>query len=73
MLKIGSYNELIVDSVVEFGVYLHSDEERILLPQKYVPEDLNVGDSINVFVYTDSEDRPFATTIKPEGAVVDFV
>ncbi|MCP3926481.1 MAG: hypothetical protein GY714_28300 [Desulfobacterales bacterium] len=73
MLKIGSYNELIVDSVVEFGVYLHSEEERILLPQKYVPEDLNVGDSINVFVYTDSEDRPIATTIKPSGVVGDFV
>lgn len=73
MLKIGSYNELVVDSEVEFGVYLHSEDERILLPQKYVPEDLKIGDKIDVFVYTDSEDRPIATTQKPNGVVGDFV
>jgi predicted RNA-binding protein (virulence factor B family) len=73
MLKIGSYNELVVDSEVEFGLYLHSDDERILLPQKYAPEDLKVGDTIDVFVYTDSEDRPIATTLKPNGVVGDFV
>ena len=73
MLKIGSYNELVVDSEVEFGLYLHSEDERILLPQKYAPEDLKVGDTIDVFVYTDSEDRPIATTLKPNGVVGDFV
>ena len=37
----------------------------ILLPNKYVPTSLAVGDTIEVFIYTDSEDRPIATTLTP--------
>ena len=73
MLKIGNYNDLIVGKSVEFGLYLDYEEGEILLPQKYVPEDINVGDTITVFVYTDSEDRLVATTLKPNGIVGDFV
>jgi len=73
MLKIGSYNDLVVGKEVEFGLYLDSDEGEILLPQKYVPKDLKKGDSIEVFIYTDSEDRLVATTLEPYGAVDDFV
>jgi predicted RNA-binding protein (virulence factor B family) len=73
MLKIGSYNDLVVEKSVEFGLYLNSDEGEILLPQKYVPEDVSLGDTIEVFVYTDSEDRLVATTLKPEGVVGDFI
>lgn len=32
---------------------------------KQVPEDLKEGDSIRVFIYRDSQDRPIATTKKP--------
>lgn len=73
MLKIGKYNDLVVESRVEFGLYLQSDEGKILLPQKYVSEDMNIGDTLNVFIYTDSEDRLVATTLKPDGVVGDFV
>ena len=73
MLKIGQYNDLVVEKRVEFGLYLQSEEDRILLPQKYVPEDINIGDTLKVFVYTDSEDRPVATTLKPWGILGDFV
>jgi hypothetical protein len=73
MLKIGRYNDLVVEKRVEFGLYLETDEESILLPQKYVPEDVNIGDTLEVFVYTDSEDRPVATTLKPNGILGDFV
>lgn len=73
MLKIGQYNDLIVEKKVEFGLYLYSEEDRILLPQKYVPKDVNIGDTLTVFVYTDSEDRPIATTLKPVGSLGDFV
>ncbi|MCP3900263.1 MAG: hypothetical protein GY707_11190 [Desulfobacteraceae bacterium] len=73
MLKIGNYNDLVVGKIVEFGLYLNHEEEEILLPQKYVPEDINVGDTISVFVYTDSEDRLVATTLEPSGVVGDFV
>ncbi|MEN8211166.1 MAG: S1-like domain-containing RNA-binding protein [Thermodesulfobacteriota bacterium] len=72
-LKIGRYNNLVIESRSDFGLYLSSDEERILLPNKYVPDNFNIGDSLEVFVYTDSEDRLVATTLKPAGIVGDFV
>ncbi|MBT3178861.1 MAG: hypothetical protein HOG03_20860 [Desulfobacula sp.] len=73
MLKIGQYNDLIVEKRVEFGLYLESEEDRILLPQKYIPEDANIGDTLRVFVYNDSEDRPVATNLTPKGVLGDFV
>jgi uncharacterized protein len=73
MLKIGQYNELVVESRVEFGLYLDSDRGRILLPNKYVSDAFNIGDIIEVFIYTDSEDRLVATTLQPKGVVGDFV
>lgn len=73
MLKIGQYNDLIVEKKVDFGLYLHSYEDRILLPQKYVPAAADIGETLRVFVYTDSEDRPIATTLEPAGTVGDFV
>ncbi len=73
MIKIGTYNDLIVEKRVEFGLYLQSGEDRILLPQKYVSGNANIGDTLKVFVYTDSEDRPVATTLKPNGILGDFV
>ncbi|MCD4722013.1 MAG: hypothetical protein K8S13_19445 [Desulfobacula sp.] len=72
-LKIGKYNYLVIESRSDFGLYLSSDRGRILLPNKYVSDDLNVGDSLEAFVYTDSEDRLVATTLKPFGIVGDFV
>jgi len=72
-LKIGSYNNLVIESRSDYGLYLSLDEERILLPNKYVPDNYNLGDILKVFVYTDSEDRLVATTLKPAGIVGDFV
>lgn len=43
----------------------NSDQE-VLLPNKYVPKDLGLGDSLEVFLYTDSEDRIVATTLTPK-------
>lgn len=72
MLKIGSYNELVVERVVDFGLYLNPKEDEVLLPAKYVPENAGPGDTLRVFVYTDSEDRPVATTLEPKAVVGDF-
>ncbi len=72
-LKIGRYNNLVIESRSDYGLYLSCDEDRILLPNKYVPDNFNIGDSLKVFVYTDSEDRLVATTLKPAGIVGDFV
>lgn len=71
MVELGKYQQLSVLRKVEFGVYLGENQddknskEGILLPKKQVPSDINVGDSINVFVYKDSKDRLIATTNKP--------
>lgn len=72
MLNIGSYNELVVEREVDFGFYLNPKEDEVLLPSKYVPENTRPGDTLRVFVYTDSEDRPVATTLEPTAVVGEF-
>jgi predicted RNA-binding protein (virulence factor B family) len=66
MLNIGEWNSLEVVKEVDFGLYLDGEQEgEILLPRRYVPEGVEVGDTLDVFIYTDSEDRIIATTEKP--------
>ncbi len=72
-IKIGRYNRLGVQAGSDFGMYLGTEDDRVLLPNKYVPKGLSIGDSLDVFVYTDSEDRLVATTLTPAGVVGDFV
>ncbi len=72
MLKIGTYNQLPVLKEVDFGVYLGSEEEQVLLPGKYVPAGTRIGDVLNVFIYKDSEDRTIATTLTPYAVVGEF-
>ena len=73
MIKVGEYNVLKVLREVEFGFYLDDGAEGILLPKRFVPEGLAVGDEIKVFVYHDSEGRLIATTQHPKGIVGDIV
>lgn len=72
MLEIGKFNNLEVVRVVDFGYYLSSDKGDILIPRKYVPEGTKIGEILNVFVYTDSEDRLIATTLDPIAVVGEF-
>ena len=72
MLRIGDYNRLKVVKEVDFGLYLESDQGEILLPKKYVEPGTKVDQYINVFVYTDSEDRLIATTLQPKAVVDEF-
>ena len=73
MITIGQYYELEVVKEVEFGVYLDADNlGEVLLPSKYVPQDLAIGDLIEVFVYLDSEERPVATTQRPKAVAGQF-
>lgn len=70
MLKIGQWNTLSVARMVDFGVYLEADNDlEILLPTRYIDAPLEIGQQINVFVYTDSEDRLIATTEVPFATV----
>lgn len=48
------------------GIYLSFGEEEILLPNKYVPKSLIIGDKLEVFIYLDFKNRPVATTLIPK-------
>lgn len=65
-MRLGEKQVLTVVKIVDFGVYLGSDEERVLLPKKQVPEGIEVGDPVEVFLYKDSSDRMIATTREPK-------
>jgi len=67
MIAIGQYNTLTVLRDTKVGLFLGEGAEDvgILLPNKYVPNDIKVGDSLAVFVYLDHEERPVATTLEP--------
>jgi predicted RNA-binding protein (virulence factor B family) len=72
-MDIGKFNDLIAARVTEQGYYLKDTEgNEVLLPNKYVPKSFKVGDEINVFVYTDSEDRIIATTLEPNIIIGEF-
>lgn len=67
MIKLGQYNRLTAARSTRHGMYLADEEGReVLLPQKYVPKDLREEQSLEVFVFNDSEDRPTATTLAPK-------
>jgi predicted RNA-binding protein (virulence factor B family) len=66
MITIGDYNTLEILRDTEPGLFLGDEEGNdILLPNKYVPKDFEIGDSITVFCYLDHMERPVATTLKP--------
>lgn len=73
MVKLGNTHQLRVSKAVDFGFYLDAQElGDVLLPKKYAPKDLAVGDLLHVFLYLDSEDRPIATTQQPKAKVGEF-
>ena len=65
-LQLGKKQVLTVVKVVDFGVYLGSDTEKVLLPKKQVPAGIEPGDPVEVFLYKDSSDRLIATTNEPK-------
>lgn len=65
MIEIGKKQCLNVVKVTDFGVYLGNEEEKVLLPKKQVPDETEIGDALEVFIYRDSEDRLIATTANP--------
>ncbi|WP_290790693.1 CvfB family protein [Flavihumibacter sp. UBA7668] len=73
MVKVGEYNTLSVIRMVDFGLFLDDGKEGILLPKRFVPAGVKVGDELRVFVYHDSEDRIIATTQDPLGVVGDII
>lgn len=64
--RLGKKSTLMIVKKVDFGVYLGTNEERVLLPKKQVPKGLEIGDPVEVFLYKDSSDRLIATTNTPK-------
>lgn len=65
-MDLGKKQVLTVVKIVDFGVYLGSEKEKVLLPKKQVPSGIELGDPIEVFLYKDSSDRLIATTHEPK-------
>ncbi len=67
MIAIGKYNTLTILRDTKVGLFLGNgnEAEDILLPNKYVPNQFEIGDELTVFVYLDHEERPVATTLEP--------
>lgn len=73
MIELGKNQKLQVMRKSSMGVYLNTtgdkSPEDVLLPKNQVPDGIEIGDEIEVFVYRDSEDRPISTVRKPKLAV----
>lgn len=68
MIELGKIQKLKIIRETSIGVYLNTreeDDDDILLPQKQVPMEAEIGDEIEVFIYRDSQDRLIATTNTP--------
>ena len=73
MVTLGDYNTLKIVKRVDFGLYLDGgDDGEILLPSRYVPDGIAIGDKIEVFIYLDQDEKLVATTLRPLAKVGDF-
>ena len=65
MIKVGEYNKLEVLRLTGTGAFLEDGKDGLLLPIRFVPEGLKIGDELEVFIYHDSEGRLITTTLRP--------
>ncbi len=73
MIRLGKTNSLIILRQTPPGMFLGNDDsEVVLLPNKYIEPEFEIGQTIDVFVYKDSEDRLIATRLKPYAEVNQF-
>lgn len=74
MANIGERAELTVLTKSPHGLFLDAGKElgEVLLPRKEVSDTMNIGDTLNVFIYCDSEDRPVATREQPKAMPGEF-
>jgi len=72
MIEIGKHNSLVVIKKTPIGLFLGDITEEVLLPIRYAPDVVEVGDMLDVFVYLDNENRPIATTLKPFAVVGEY-
>ncbi len=73
MLQVGNYNTLEISRITTSGALFNSPEGEILLPLRLLPTGAEVGSTLSVFVYVDSEGRLTATTKRARAVVGDIV
>ena len=62
-----------ISQISDYGYYLQSsDEMKVLLPNRYIVDSMKIGDTIEVFIYHDSDDRLVATTDRPIAMLGEF-
>ena len=71
-MEIGIYHILIILRETSVGLFLGNDDYEVLLPNKYCPEDFEIGDEMKVFVYLDYAERLIATTLEPKIILNEF-
>lgn len=71
-MRMGEVQELTIVRDSQQGLYVGDEEGEVLLPRRLCPSDVRIGKKLRVFVHTDSEDRPIATTKTPRAQVGEF-
>ena len=66
MIHLGEYNTLTIIRETEPGLFLSDEEDNeVLLPNRYVPNEFKIWDKLEVFIYLDNQERLVAVTDKP--------
>ncbi|MCL6258150.1 S1-like domain-containing RNA-binding protein [Aquiflexum sp. TKW24L] len=73
MRELGKISSLLINRFTANGAYLALREGgEVLLPKSYLKGEEKEGEELEVFVYTDSEDRPVAVTNRPVALLDEF-
>lgn len=70
--RIGKVSDFEVGPKTRAGLRLLAGPVDVLLPNKWVTDEMKEGQRLSAFVYTDSEDRLVATTQRPRALVGEF-
>jgi hypothetical protein len=74
MIQIGKNNRLTVLRKTDVGFFLGDDtQQEVLLPESFIKADHQIGQLLDVFVYTDAENRLICSTSEPYAQLGDYV
>lgn len=73
MFELGKWNDLSIVRFTDHGAYLDGGNGvEILMPRRYVRDEMRPGDVVHVFVYLDQSEMLVATTEQPLAQVGEF-
>jgi predicted RNA-binding protein (virulence factor B family) len=74
MIQLGNYNTLEILRSTSVGLFLGDEEgTEILLPNKYVPDPIEIGQKLTVFCYLDSSERNMWYTVIWTNSLLDLL